>query len=133
MVDWSATGKISGINENQTEDRTDGRSGNLCGDEGADQRAYRGRNLEEHPNTNVRESIFQIGNCRAGRSRDHRHQRCAHGIANIDLEYECEQRHEDDAASQPGESAQKTSHERSQSDQNGELEVVQIASETSVP
>src|SRR5207253_1315812 len=49
------------------------------------------------------------------------------------LEHECKQRHQNDAASQPGESAQEASHERSQSDQNGELEVAQIASETSVP
>jgi hypothetical protein len=56
--------------------------GQICSEQGT----HRGGDLQEHPNADVGEAFFEVrGGCARG-GRDYRNQRCADGVANIDVE-----------------------------------------------
>ena len=69
----------------------------------------RGRDLKKHPYTHITETFFNERGRRARRGRDHRHQRCAHGIVQIYAQEQRQRRSYDNAATQSGQRTEETS------------------------
>ena len=80
----------------------------------AEQRAERRRNLKKHADSDVGETLMHVGRRRARRCGDHRDERRADGVTNVDFENEGEQGHEDYAAAQASERAHQAGDQRTE-------------------
>src|SRR6201997_1583359 len=64
----------------------------------AEQCPQGGRNLKKHTDSDVRETLFHVSCRRARGSRDHRDERGADGITDVQLKEQAEERYEDNAS-----------------------------------
>ena len=95
-----AAGKISRVQQHQAEDDRDGTVRNVQSDGGADHRANGGGRLQKHADADVGIAFAHIGGRRTGRGGNHRNQRRADGIADVDMKQQRQHRHNHHAAAQ---------------------------------
>src|SRR5437870_1557707 len=77
--------EVSRVKQDESENRGDCAAGHSGGEECSQQRADGGGDLEKHSDPDVGKPFFHIGGSRAGRSRDHRYQRGADCVADINF------------------------------------------------
>ena len=100
-----------GEDEHRAED--DGQHGvvEIDGHGGAGHRAEGGGDLEEHAQTDVGDTLFDVGRTRTAGGGDRGHESGADGIVEVDPETEGEQRDDDHSAAQTGERAEQAGGE----------------------
>src|SRR5579885_3037258 len=127
-LDGRPAGSIARVQEHQSEYDADGRGRHARRKEGSEQGPQGRRDFEKHPDTDVREAVFQVGHGRARRRGNHRDQRRPDRVTNVNLEHQGKQGDQNHAAAESRQRTQKSCHERSQSHQECELQIAHPAS-----
>src|SRR5262249_35048091 len=119
-----AEGEIRGEEEDQPEDDGDGllRHERHRHEEGADDGAESGGDLEEHAEADVRTALLAVRRGGEGGSGEDGDERSADGVAKVDVEEGDQKRDDDDTAAEPGQGAEEPGAERAEGDESGELE-----------
>jgi hypothetical protein len=115
-------GKIGRQQQGETEHHGNNGSGNPRRQVGAGQGADRGGDLQEHVDPDIRVPFLNVRGRRPRRRGDHRNQRGADSIAQIDAEDQGQQRHQHNPAPQPGQGTNEAGGQRTQADQSRELQ-----------
>ncbi len=121
-------GKESGVQQHQSEDHAESRSGNPRRQEGSGDGAQSSGDFQKHPDPDVGKAFFQKSRSGPGRSCDHRNQSGADGVTDVDAEEQRQHRGDDDAPSEPRQSAQKTGCGAECTNHQAEFERVQVVS-----
>jgi hypothetical protein len=101
----------------------------MNGDQRSGDSADSRRDFKEHPNANVGVALAHVGCGSPGGGRNHRDKGRADRVADIDVKSQGEKRHDHDPAAQARQGAEKTRRNRSEKNEDGQIEYEHVLSD----